>query len=184
MGWGAVATAIATSGLLLSGTVVPEHHSPNPLLADAGPHVFFATPGAIYHVRGPESRGGDIEFFLNSVRLFRQSKVKVVLEGECASSCTLYAALARDGLVCAQPKTKLVFHEFVYASDLVAEGGLLMGYTAIAPVRGRLWNRIWQSYPAKLRHIITTRFPGGRLPPQGQEIAIDAAEVLPVCTGD
>lgn len=138
-------------------------------------------PGAVYHVRGPESRGGDIEFFLGSIRLFRESKVKVALEGACASACTLYTALLPDGLVCAAPGTKLVFHEFVYATDMVQEAGILMAYTAGPPIRGRLWARVWNSYPPAIRRIITTRFPAGRLPPHGQEIAIDASEVLPTC---
>lgn len=148
----------------------------------AAPEPYMLKPGGTYVVRGVESKGGSIEFFLNSVKLFRKSKVKVVLAEDCYSSCTLYSALIRDGLVCARRGVRLIFHKFVYGTDFVIRGGVATSYRVVGEIRGEAFTRIWQTYPVRVRAAIMAHSPNGGLPPHGRELSIPAATLgIPTC---
>lgn len=130
-----------------------------------------------YIVGKQESLGGNAWEYLARIEKFRASKTRVVLPPECWSSCTLYSILLKDGLVCAPPGAKMVFHQFMRKEvRTVGSSGEVTSYYLNPPTRATL-RRTWWAYPAVVRSFM----PRG-LPEWGKEITITARQLgIPNC---
>jgi hypothetical protein len=58
--------------------------------------------------------GGDVGLYEIKVEVFRKLGYKVIIDGTCASACTLFTTLP-PGQVCATKRAALKFHRFVMA---------------------------------------------------------------------
>ena len=133
-------------------------------------------------VQGGEAYGGRTVEFLHRVAFFERNRVKVMLREDCWSSCTFYLKLLRQNLLCAKPGTKMVFHQFFWATDLVSDAqGNLMSFKVARVYTGATAARYWLQYPAAARSVILRHSPRG-LPPPGKELFIPAkAFGVPEC---
>ena len=130
----------------------------------------------------PHSNGGPVELFIGMIGDSKREGIRRELVVECVSSCTLFTNLMKDGLVCARPKTVLVFHQFVVATDFVIEGNVLKSYKIASVVRGAAFKRIWEKYPPHVRMKIMKKSTNGGLPPHGKELKISADDLgIPRC---
>lgn len=145
----------------------------------AAEHPVYA-PGKPFVVTGAEANGGFVDAFIGSVRLFRQDRVKVELVGHCYSSCTLYTALLKDGLLCARPGTVLGFHQYVDADDMQIEGSTLRSYRVKSPIRGQRLQKIMRTYP---RHVLDIVEQAGGFPPHTAPLLRISAKrlAIPAC---
>lgn len=134
------------------------------------------------HVIGRiEGLGGSPYEFIARANMFRQNDVRVVVTGNCVSSCTLYTSLLPDGLICAMPGAKLVFHRYNYLSDVQVDGkGRLKSYKIAETLAGPEFMGIWRQYPLSVRKRIMQESPEG-LPAWGNELSIRATELVPAC---
>jgi len=157
--------------------------------------VFFSSPSVaefgiekgkrVWYVEGQELDGGMVEDFIKRVKDFRQKNITVVIKGQCQSSCTLYTALLKQGLLCARPGTKMVFHRPYYMTSLsLSENGeiksfIFGGYAS--EKEPLVHHRFWTTYPVQVRREILKHSPGG-LPGVGREISLPAkAFGIPTC---
>lgn len=138
------------------------------------------TPGQPFVVQGREANGGLVDAYLGTVSLFRKDRTPVVLEKHCFSSCTLYTALLKDGLLCARPGTVLGFHEYVEAEQLDIVGGTLRSYRVIGPMQGTKLERILRAYPKQVMRAIEAA--GGFPPHHGPLLVLSAKQLgIPTC---
>lgn len=137
---------------------------------------------AEYIVRGAAAKGGDVAWFFSQITRLRNDRVKAALTDECVSSCTLFTSLLREGLLCAYPGTKLVFHRFFYSKNVQLDAqGNIKSFDVRNYVVGNLASNLWLTYPASIRSVILRYSPAG-LPPVGNELKISARELgIPAC---
>lgn len=84
--------------------------------------------------------GGQIGPYLAKYRAVRASNEQVVIDGVCASACTMILGSIPKSRICATPRAVLVFHN---AWDPSPSG---------APVPNRAGNAIlWSTYPRGIR---------------------------------
>lgn len=140
-----------------------------------------SAPRVTYYAAGAEASGGEVEPFLKRIASFRKWRVRVALSGKCISSCTLYANLLEDGLLCAAPGTTLVFHQFMRRVPILfGADGQVEVYRLDPPTADDV-RMTWGSFPRAVQRAVLRRSPTG-LPDRGQEISVPAREVgIPSC---
>jgi hypothetical protein len=87
--------------------------------------------------------GGRIGTYLTKYETLRKSGQRVVIDGTCASACTLLLGVIPHNRICVTPRAVLAFHA---AYDLS-----LIGPQTNAPGTKYLWSR----YPGDVRRWIT-----------------------------
>lgn len=146
--------------------------------------TFFSTPvtAQTHIVSGAEAKGGSVQIFLDAIATMQKQRVRVVLQGICQSSCTLYTALLASGQLCARPNTILAFHQFFYTTnEKVDSSGRYVSYEVDRYLSGAVARRIWNVYPPSIRKIILEVSPTG-LPQVGAELKLSATRLhIPVC---
>ena len=102
-------------------------------------------------VRIANDRGGLIEWYVDRYEQLRASRQSVVIDGLCASACTIVlSAIPRDR-ICVTSKARLAFHA---AWDFGARG------RAVTNPEATQW--LYSMYPSQVRHWIADR--GGLTP--------------------
>ena len=140
-----------------------------------------ATAQTDYILNGVERLGGNPYAFLAQVRMYRERDVRVVVKDQCVSSCTLYTSLLPDGLICALPGAKFIFHRFNILSDIKTDPeGHILSFKIDRPLVGEDFTRIWLSYPLSVRKRIIRESPQG-IPRWGQELVVPATDLVPTC---
>ena len=115
--------------------------------------LLFAGMRASYAVvRIAEDRGGRIGTYLDKYHSLRTSGETVVIDGLCASACTIVLGMVPRGKICVTSRANLGFHA---AWDLDANGR-----EAINPGATRM---LYSMYPSLVRRWIAAR---GGLKPQ------------------
>jgi len=95
--------------------------------------------------------GGQIGSYLNKFKALRMSGQRVVIDGTCASACTILLGAIPRNRICVTPNAVLAFHS---ASNLTLTG--------VHPSRpGTLY--LWSQYPGGVRRWISRH---GGLRPQ------------------
>ena len=103
-------------------------------------------------VRISDDRGGRIGTYLDKYQALRQNNEMVVIDGLCASACTIVLGAVPHERICVTPRAHLGFHA---AWDAGPDG---------APVPNSVaTNMLFSMYPAKIRRWIAAR---GGLKPQ------------------
>lgn len=129
-----------------------------------------------------EGLGGSPFDFIHRAEAFRAGGVRVVLDGKCISSCTLYTSLLPDNLICARPGAVLVFHRYNYVKDVQIDGtGHLLSWKVAAPVTGTIFTAIWDVYPLSIRRWILTVSPQGLPAWDKKPITVRATRLVPPC---
>lgn len=111
--------------------------------------------------------GGDVDWRDKQIRTLLQHGRSVVIDGWCASACTMYLNLP-PGQVCVTRRSKLLFH----AVRLEAPGH---------PVDRRMTARLWQQYPASVQQWLSSR---GARPGSGREYLMKGSDLVgrvPLC---
>ncbi len=96
------------------------------------------------HIR--HDTGGDLRLYQIKAQVAREMKLRVVIDGLCASACTVLVQLPR-AQVCATPRARLGFHRAALVRP-VTNGHALVH---------RANYRLIQSYPAGIRRWIDQR---------------------------
>lgn len=91
-----------------------------------------------YFGPSPVDRGGDIPSYVNAIAAANSSGALVVIEGTCASACTIRLA-ARNR--CVRPDAVLWFHAAVEGSSISETGNELLLDSYPAPVRAEVVRR-------------------------------------------
>ena len=78
------------------------------LILTLAPDIGMATERQVVVQR---DLGGDVGLYEIKVEVFRKLGFRVVIDGTCASACTLYTTLP-PGQVCATDRAALKFHRF------------------------------------------------------------------------
>jgi hypothetical protein len=105
--------------------------------------IMMSIVSASATVRIYEDRGGQIGDYLAKYQALRMSGERVVIDGSCASACTMLLGEIPRNRICVTPRAVLEFHT---AWDLTPSG------TQIANSAG---NKIlWSSYPSDVRKWI------------------------------
>jgi hypothetical protein len=108
------------------------------LLGVLGPMSASAT------VRISEDRGGRIINYLYKFAILRAAGERIVIDGTCASACTMILGSIPRDRICVTPRAVLEFHS---AWDMTLSGG---------PAASIAGNRIlWSNYPGTVRSWIT-----------------------------
>jgi ATP-dependent protease ClpP protease subunit len=113
------------------------------LLASAG------TSHAV--VRIANDRGGPIGRYVDRYERLRSSGETVIIDGLCASACTIVLATVSHNRICVTPNANLAFHA---AWDFGTRGRAVTN-----PEATRM---LYSMYPSQVRHWITSR--GGLTP--------------------
>jgi hypothetical protein len=99
----------------------------------------YATPA----VRISDDHGGQIGRYLAKYHALRASGERVVIDGLCASACTMILGIVPRNRICVTPRAVLEFHT---AYDFTASGGQAVNSDG---------NRIlWSNYPSDVRSWI------------------------------
>ena len=86
-----------------------------------------------------DDRGGIIDLYIARYAMFRQAGRRVVIDGLCASSCTLVLGLMPDEAVCTTPRGIMAFH----SASVLTTGEYSREGT----------RRMWDIYPAHV-HVL------------------------------
>ncbi len=133
--------------------------------------------------------GGPAQSFLQDIRNAKRSgEGRAVIDEVCVSSCTLYTALIKDDLFCAEPNVKFYFHWVAVAKNIeqTAEG-VITSYERGDPLaafenRFAETQQIWTTYPLRIRRLILKKTHNRGLPKPGQELVLTAKELgVPDC---
>jgi len=90
--------------------------------------------------------GGRIERYLNHYNLLRDSNKRVMILGDCISSCTLLLAVVPRERICAGSRARLGFHA-PYNFDKFGQ-----------VITSRFWTQaMWELYPDDVRKVVTKR---------------------------
>lgn len=123
-----------------------------------------------------EDTGGLIVNYIRKYSDMRDTGEKVVIDGTCASSCTLLLGLLRPENFCATPKAKLGFHSAIGVR--VEEGK--------EPVRthaAEMSVLMFSIYPGKIRSILHKRGWDGYVGAAHPELIwISAKQIVRPCT--
>lgn len=114
--------------------------------------VLLAGMGASHAaVRIADDRGGMIGNYLDKFHRLRSSGESVVIDGLCASACTLVLGAVPHDKICVTPRATLGFHA---AYDFGAHGRTITNPDAT--------EMLYSTYPAPVQHWIAAR--GGLTP--------------------
>ena len=102
-------------------------------------------------VRISHDRGGQIGRYLDRYEKLRASGQTIIIDGLCASACTIVLATIPHGRICVTPNANLAFHA---AWDFGARGRTITNPTAT--------RKLYSMYPLQVRHWIANR--GGLTP--------------------
>jgi len=114
--------------------------------------LLLAGAGASHaKVRITNDRGGLIEWYVDRYEQLRVSHQSVVIDGLCASACTIVLSAIPHSRICVTSKARLAFHA---AWDFGARGRVVPNPEATR------W--LYSMYPSQVRHWIADR--GGLTP--------------------
>jgi hypothetical protein len=114
--------------------------------------LLLAGAGASHaKVRIANDRGGLIEWYVDRYEQLRASRQSVVIDGLCASACTIVLSAIPHSRICVTSKARLAFHA---AWDFGARG------RAVTNPEATRW--LYSMYPSQVRHWIADR--GGLTP--------------------
>src|SRR5712672_4172434 len=102
-------------------------------------------------VRIVEDRGGRIETYVDKYQGVRSSGEMVIIDGFCASACTIVLGAVAHDKICVTSRAKLGFHA---AWDFGANGRAITNPEAT--------QMLYSMYPSQVRHWIAAR--GGLTP--------------------
>jgi hypothetical protein len=97
-------------------------------------------------VRISDDRGGRIGTYLDRYQALRTSGETVVIDGLCASACTIVLGAVSHDRICVTPNANLGFHA---ARDFGANGRTVTNFNAT--------QALYSSYPLPVRRWITAR---------------------------
>jgi hypothetical protein len=104
----------------------------------------FGSLSAFGAVRISDDSGGQIGEYLAKYKALRVSGERVVIDGVCASACTMLLGTIPRNRICITPQAVLEFHS---AWDPTPSGGQVVSSAG---------NQIlWSTYPAEVRKWIT-----------------------------
>ena len=114
--------------------------------------LLLAGAGASHaKVRIANDRGGLIEWYVDRYEQLRASRQSVVIDGLCASACTIVLSAIPRSRICVTSKARLAFHA---AWDFGVRG------RAVTNPEATEW--LYSMYPSQVRHWIADR--GGLTP--------------------
>jgi hypothetical protein len=102
-------------------------------------------------VRIANDRGGQIGRYVDRYEQLRASGQTIIIDGLCASACTIVLATIRHDKICVTPNANLAFHA---AWDFGARG--------LAITNPGATRMLYSMYPLQVRHWIANR--GGLTP--------------------
>ena len=106
--------------------------------------MMMSVASASATVRIYDDRGGQIGSYLAKYQALRASGEQVVIDGTCASACTIVLGLIARNRICVTPRAILKFHT---AWDLTPTGNRVVSISG---------NRIlWSYYPNDVRKWIS-----------------------------
>lgn len=114
--------------------------------------LLLAGAGTSYaEIRITRDQGGQIGRYLDRYERLRASGQKIIIDGFCASACTIVLATIPHDKICVTPNASLAFHA---ASDLGADGRAIANWGAT--------RTLYSMYPSQVRHWIDSQ--GGLSP--------------------
>lgn len=113
--------------------------------------LFLITAPAHGAIRVLEDHGGNIGDYLDKYALIEAAGGKVIVDGDCISACTLALGTLSPASLCVTPRARFGFHS-AWSPD--AKGNPVFSKEGTA--------RVWQTYPPKLRAIITAHGWNGK----------------------
>ena len=113
--------------------------------------LFFMTTAASAVVRIADDRGGRIGTYVDKYQGLRTSGETVIIDGLCASACTIVLGTIPSDRICVTQNARLGFHA---AWDLGSNGRAITNQEAT--------NMLYSMYPAAVKRWITIR--GGLTP--------------------
>jgi hypothetical protein len=112
--------------------------------------------------------GGQIGYYLTKYKALRASGERVVIDGMCASACTMLLGEIPRSRICVTPRAVLEFHT---AWDPTPSGG-----EVINPAGNQI---LWSTYPSDIRKWITQH--GGLRPQIIYLRGAELAAMYPAC---
>jgi hypothetical protein len=136
--------------------------------------LWGATQEAQAVVRISDDRGGRIKAYILKYEWLRIAGEKIVIDGMCASACTLVLGIIPPDKLCATSQASFGFHQG-YNLDYAASG---MPVQTVNPEATKLMS---QYYPASIAHWI--RRHKGLPPPEGMLWlkGPELAQLVPTC---
>jgi hypothetical protein len=104
----------------------------------------FDVPAASAAVRISDDPGGRIVTYMRKFQLLRESGERVIIDGTCASACTIVLGAVPRERICITPRARLGFHaawEFGQAGQPVANPMATRFLLAMYPPQVRNWIR-------------------------------------------
>ena len=109
--------------------------------------LLLAGAGTSYaEIRITRDQGGQIGRYLDRYERLRASGQTIVIDGVCASACTIVLATIPHDKICVTPNASLAFHA---ASDHGADGRVIENRVATRTLYSR--------YPSQVRHWIDSQ---------------------------
>jgi hypothetical protein len=105
--------------------------------------LLMSMQSAFATVRVNDDRGGQIGEYLAKYQALRVSGEQVVIDGICASACTMVLGAIPRNRICVTPRAVLEFH---------AAGDPTPGGQVVSSAGNRL---LWSSYPSDVRNWIS-----------------------------
>ena len=128
----------ALAGVLMLCALTPASAKDVPVQFTSGRAATFIT----------DDQGGIITEFVKKYSDMRDAGTNVVIDGECASACTIVLGILRPEKVCATPDASLGFHS---AMAITREDGKAPVFEHAAEISKLIFN----SYPGKVRAWLT-----------------------------
>ena len=124
-----------------------------------------------------DSPGGKIVDFVRNYEDLRYEGEKVVIDGSCASACTLILGLLPKSQFCATKGSRFGFHTATVVSkneDGTSWTGHATEFTAF----------MWALYPKDVRRIVKRAGWDGDHPdkPHTNIVWVNASKIAPICT--
>lgn len=133
-------------------------------------------------VVGRMAIGGSVHIFQTLIADSRREGIRRRLIDHCDSSCTLFANLLKDGLVCADHGTVLVFHRPVVVENMELRGSSLLSDGNLRKATDEQVRWVFELYDPHVRMVIMRRSVNGGLPPHGKELKVPAEDLgIPRC---
>lgn len=79
--------------------------------------LLLVSPAAAQTIYMGDNRGGEIETYQDWIALIQHNNIPVVIDGECASMCTVLALTLPRWQVCIMPTGTLGFHSAWYEDN-------------------------------------------------------------------
>ena len=106
---------------------------------------------SLAEIRIARDRGGQIGRYLDRYEQLRASGQTIIIDGLCASACTIVLGTIAHDKICVTPNANLAFHA---AWDLGADGRTIANRVAT--------RTLYSMYPSRVRHWIDSQ--GGLSP--------------------